>query len=289
VALADVSIPLGKGSWRRDRADAPDFALVNRFFEQNPTNTDEQAALIERPALVEFLEAGDGPGRRLFRQPGFADGALFHVSGPDFYKHSMNPATRVVTTTQITGVIAGDYAPDICATDTYLWITDGVDLMYTDGSAALTAIVTPDDIPMVSIDVFNGYVLCVQADSDRFYWIQPGAITIDGLDFATAERFPDKILQVRVVGDEFWLLGEKSIEVWRATGDGDAPFQRIEGRAFNFGIFGGTGVRLKDTSVICVADDGTVMNIAGVPIPISNPSVAERTRNAIFTAKENGL
>jgi hypothetical protein len=31
------------------------------------------------------------------------------------------------------------------------------------------------------------------------------------------------------------------------------------------------------------------MNIAGVPIPISNPSVAERTRNAIFTAKENGL
>jgi hypothetical protein len=289
LALADVSVPLGYGTWVRNRADEAEYALVNRFYEQNPDNTKEQSALIERPALVEFLEAGDGPGRRLFRQPGFADGALFHVSGQDFYKHSMNPVTRVVTTSQITGVIDGTGAPDICATDLYLWITDGIDLQYTDGTAALTAIVLPDDIPMISIDVFNGYVLCVQADSDRFYWIQPGAIIIDPLDFATAERFPDKILQVRVVGDEFWLLGEKSIEVWRATGDGDAPFQRIEGRAFNFGVFGGTGVRLKDTSVICVADDGTVFNIAGSPTPISNPSVAERTRNAIFTAKEAGL
>lgn len=287
--MAHVSVPLGKASWKRDRADESALNLVNRFFEENPLNTDEQAALIERPALVEFLDAGDGPGRKLFRQPGFADGALFHVSGPELFKHVMNPVTRIVTTSQISGLVDGDGAPDICATDTYMWIADGYTLQYTDGSAALTAITTPDDIPIVSIDVFNGYVLCVQSDSDRFYWIQPGAVTIDGLDFAEAERFPDKILQVRVVGDEFWLLGEKSIEVWRATGDGDAPFQRIEGRAFNHGIFGGTAVRMKDTSVVVVADDGTVFNIAGVPVPISNPSVAERTRNAIFTAKENGL
>jgi hypothetical protein len=77
--------------------------------------------------------------------------------------------------------------------------------------------------------------------------------------------------------------------VWRATGDGDAPFQRIEGRAFNFGIFDGTAVRLKDTSVICVAGDGTVMSIAGQPQPISNPGIAERTRNAITDAAEAGL
>jgi hypothetical protein len=286
--LAEISVPLGRSSWVRNRADEPVANLVNRFFEANPTNTDEQVALIERPALIDFLEAGEGPGRRLYRQPGFVGGALFHVSGPDLYKHVMN-ANRTVTTTQIVGTIAGTGAPDIAATYDYLWITDGTDLQYTDGTAALTAIATPDGIPMISLDVFNGYILCVQNDSDRFYWIQPGAIVIDPLDFATAERFPDKILQVRVVGDEFWLLGERSIEVWRATGDGDAPFQRIEGRAFNFGIFGGTGVRLKDTSVICVGDDGTVYNIAGNPTPISNPSIAERTRDAIFAAREAGL
>lgn len=286
--MADVSVPLGRFSWTRNRADEPPIALVNRFFEENPTNTDEQVALIERPALVELVEAGDGPGRRLYAMPGFTDGALFHVSGTELYKHVMN-ADRTITTVQITGVIDGTGTPDIAATNDYLWITDGVTLQYTNGTDALTAIVTPDDIPMVSLDVFNGYVLCVQNDSDRFYWIQPGAIVIDPLDFATAERLPDKVLQVRTVGDEFWLLGEKSIEVWRATGDGEAPFQRIPGRSFNFGIFDGTSVQMKDTSIICVADDGTVFNIAGVPSAISNPSVAERTRNAILIAKEAGF
>lgn len=277
----EVSVPLGVGNWVRNRADEPNIKVVNRFYETNPTNTKEQVALIERPALVEILDSGVGPGRRLFRQPGFSDGDLFHVSGADLYKHHMN-TDRTVTTTHITGTIAGTGAPDMAATRSNLWITDGTQLQYTDGTAGLTAITTPDDVAFSSLDVFNDYILCTVADSDRFYWIQPEEITIDPLDFATAERFPDKILQVRVVGDEFWLLGEKSIEVWRATGDGDAPFERIDGRAFNFGIYGGTAIRLKDTSVIVVGEDGTVFNIAGSPNPISNPGISESIRNAIL-------
>jgi hypothetical protein len=279
----EISVPLGIGQWVRNRADAPSVPVINRFFENNPTNTDEKVGLIERPALVEIIDVGTGPGRRLFRQPGFANGDLFHVTGADLYRHSMSLA-RIITSTQISGIIDGTGAPDMAATRSLLWITDGHSLQYTDGTAALTAITTPDDVAFASLDVFNDYVLCTVADSDKFYWIQPEATTISALDFATAERFPDKILQVRVVGDEFWLLGEKSIEVWRATGDGTAPFERIDGRAFNFGIFGGTAVRMKDTSVIVVGDDGTVFNIAGGPTPISNPAIAEKTRNSILAA-----
>lgn len=286
--MVAVNVPMGYRSHVRNRAAEAPIHLINRFFESNPTNPNEQAALIERPALVQIAESGDGPGRRLYTEPGFVDGALFHVSGSKLYKHEMEDDLSI-TSTQITGTIDNSpHAPDMAATRQYLFITDGATLQYTNGTAALAAIATPDSIPMVSLDVFNGYVLCVQNDSDRFYWIQPGAIIIDPLDFATAERFPDKILQVRVVGDEFWLLGQRSIEVWRATGDGDAPFARIEGRAFNFGIFDGTSVRHKDTSITCVAHDGTVMNIAGNPSTISDPSIAERTRNAIKIAIESG-
>jgi hypothetical protein len=282
-----TKVPLGVGSTVRNRADAPPISLINRFFESNPANLEEQVALIERPALVELLDAGSGPGRRLYTEPGFSDGDLFHVSDESLYKHHREDDGSI-TTTLIAGTIGNSpYAPDIAATPERLFITDQILLQWTDGASSLATIVTPDDIPMISLDVFNGYVLCVQSDSDRFYWIQPGAIIIDPLDFATAERFPDKILQVRVVGDEFWLLGEKSIEVWRATGDGDAPFQRIEGRAYNFGVFGGTGVRMKDTSVMLVAHDGTVFGVAGTPTAISNPSIAEQTRDAIKTAIDN--
>lgn len=282
------SVPLAPSSWVRNRADEPIGHLINRFFEQNPANQQEQVGLVERPALVEFLEAGDGPCRRLYRMPGFSGGDLFHVSGNKLYKHHME-TNRSVTTTQITGTVDGTGSPDIAATAAYLFITDGFTLQYTNGTSALASIATPDSIPFISLDVFNGYVLCVQNNSDRFYWIQPGELTINPLDFATAEKLPDRVLQVRTVGDEFWLLGEEVIEVWRATGDGDAPFQRIDARRYDFGIFGGTAVRMKDTSVCVVADDGTVYRIAGVPEPISTTSVAERTRDAIFTAIEGNL
>lgn len=283
-----TAVPLGHGSWVRNRAAETPWQLKNLYFESNPTNQSEQAALIERPALVSFLSAGDGPGRRLYRQPGFSGGDLFHVSGAELYKHHME-VNRTVTTTQITGLVDGTGRPDIAADYTRLWITDGVTLQYTDGSAALTPISTPDDIPMVSLDVFNGYIMCVQDNSDRFYWIQPGAIVIDPLDFATAERLPDAVRQVRAIGDEFWLLGDKSIEPWRATGDGDAPFQRIEGRRFDHGIFDGTAVQMKGASVICVSDEGTVYAIAGTEQAISDPSVSERTRDAIFAALSAGV
>lgn len=283
-----TTVPLGKESWIRDRAEEPAFALTNLFFEQNPTNQAEQVALIERPALVSFLSAGDGPGRRVFRQAGFSDTDLFHISGSELFAHHMN-LDRTVTTRQIAGLIGGFGSPDMAATDTYLWITDAVSLQYTDGTTALASITTPDSKAMISLDVFNGYVMCVQNHSDRFYWIDPGEVVIDPLNFATAERTPDWCLQVRTVGDEFWLMGEKTIEPWRATGDALAPFQRIEGRSFEFGIWGGTAVRMKDTSVIVVADDGTVFSVAGAPTQVSNPSVAERTRDAILAAKESGL
>ena len=278
-----VALPLALGSWVRNRANEPPWQLKNLYFEKNPTNQAEQVALIERPALVSFLSAGDGPGRRLYRQPGFSNGDLFHVSGSELYKHHME-VNRTVTTTQITGLIDGTGRPDIAADYSRLWITDGVTLQYTDGSAALTAITTPDDIPMISLDVFNGYIICVQDNSDRFYWTQPGAIIIDPLDFATAERLPDAASQVRAIGDEFWIFGYKSIEPFRATGDATAPFQRIEGRRFDHGVFDGTAVQMKGASVICVSDEGTVYEISGTEQPISDPSVAERTRDAILAA-----
>jgi hypothetical protein len=173
--------------------------------------------------LVQLLNVGDGNlGRRLFRQKGFAGGDIFHVAGFNLYRHNLNQF-RVITTTQITGIIQGTGAPDMCATNGYLFITDGTTLQYTNGTAALAAVDTSllaGGIAFSSVDVFNGYVIAVVAGSDRFYWLQPGSLQFQALDFATAEHFPDKILQVRVVGDELWMLGERSIEVWRATGTG---------------------------------------------------------------------
>lgn len=279
-----MEVPLGIAHYVRNRADLSGYPLVNRFFEENPGDQVKQTALIERPALVEYLEHGDGPGRRLYTQPGFCNSDLFHVSGEDLYAAHME-ANRTVTSRQIAGTIQGEGTPDMAATDTYLWITDGYELQYTDGTAALTSITTPDDDPMISLDVFNGYILCVRNNSDRFYWIEPNATTIDPLNFATAERAPDRVWQVRTWGDVFFLFGEKTTEVWRATGNGDAPFMRIQGRLFEQGIWGGTSLVTKD-GVFVIGADGTVYDISGAPRPISNPAIAEAMRDAIKAQRE---
>lgn len=276
-----VSVPLGVRQRIRTRADLPPIEVVNRFFEENPQNMKEQVALIERPTLQNFLEAGEGPGRRLYAQPGFSNGDLFHVSGGELYKHHMN-INRTVTTSQIAGLIDGEGAPDLAATYEHLWITDGITLQYTNGTAALVTVPTPDNIPFISLDVYNDYVICVQSESDRFYWIEPGEVTIDALNFATAERSPDWLLQVRTVGDLYWLLGQGTTEVWRATGDPDAPMMRIEGRLFDRGSWGGTATRIKD-SVVVVGDDGMIYDVQGAPVPISDPGIAELVRDAMKT------
>lgn len=282
-----VGVPLGIRDVARFRASAFPIHVENLFFEKNPINQVEEVALIERPPLIEILDVGPGPGRRVFKQAGFADNDLFHVSGDELWRHHRN-SNFTITSTQIPGFVDGDGTPDMAATYEYLWITDGFDLQYTNGSAALTPITTPDFKPMISLDVFNSYVMCVQNDSDRFYWIEPGEVSIDPLNFATAERTPDHVLQVRTVGDTFWLLGEKTTEVWRATGVIEAPFMRIEGRLFDRGIVGGTAIRVKD-SVIAIGDDGMTYDVQGGPEPISDPSIAERTRNAIRTFIDLGL
>ena len=81
-----VNIPLGRSDFRRSVSRSPFIRLRNRYFEQNPTNMVEQAALLARPALRRWLEVGDGPNRGLYSQPGSFNDALFVMSGRQLYR-----------------------------------------------------------------------------------------------------------------------------------------------------------------------------------------------------------
>lgn len=153
------------------------------------------------------------------------------------------------------------------------------------GDAAIWRVETPDNLGINSVAFIAGYVICVvsqgQGTNGRFYWIRPGESTINALDYATAERSPDPVISVRAVGDQFWLIGTNSTEVWYPTGQFDLPFLRTQGRVFDRGVWEGTDVQIKD-SVILVDQDGVVLEIAGGgPRRISNNSIEERIRYAM--------
>lgn len=170
------------------------------------------------------------------------------------------------------------------------------------GSATLTGggvhilrgVPTPDGVGIRSLTQVSGYVLASVAQSQLFYWINPGEVVIDPLNFAEKESNPDNIVDMLTIGDQALLCGEASTENWYATGDADAPFVPQEGRVFQRGVVAGSPVVVKD-SLILVGNDGVVYEIGytsggttsyGVN-RISTHSIEERIR--IELRSEQGL
>jgi len=152
------------------------------------------------------------------------------------------------------------------------------------GAPSVTQVDTPDDVGIISLGYIASYVVCVPAQGQgingRFFWIDPGETVIDPLDFATAERAPDPIYNVVVFGDQFWLPGASTTEVWYFTGNEDSPVLRLQGVTFDRGTWEGTALQVKE-SMIIVDNDGGVFQIAGGLKRISRPDIEERVRKSI--------
>lgn len=152
------------------------------------------------------------------------------------------------------------------------------------GAPSWFPVATPDDVGIISVGYIASYVVVVPAQGQgingRFFWIDPGETVIDPLDFATAERAPDPISGVVVFGDQFWLPGTSTTEVWYFSGNEESPVLRMQGVVFDRGAWEGTAVQVKD-SMILVDNEGAVFQIAGGAKRISRPDIEERIRQAI--------
>ena len=154
------------------------------------------------------------------------------------------------------------------------------------GDNQLSQVSLPDDAGAISVAHINSFVIVVPVQFEslgtigRFYWIEPGERIIDPLNFATAERSPDRINQVVTFSDMFWLFGDTTTEPWVTTGSPDAPMQRFQGIIFDRGSWEGTAVKIRD-SMIVVDEEGSVFLINNGQRRISNHSIEERIRKSI--------
>ena len=213
------------------------------------------------------------------------------IAGTDYSTalliHPLATATAVSSTTlTVTANAQGPSGNVIVTTETGANLAWGGGTMSGGGVEPLSQVIMPDDVGAISVAHINSYVIVVPVqfeDTDtvgKFYWIKPGEITVDPLDFATAERAPDKLLQVKVYGDLFWLAGQKTVEPWQTVGDLLSPMRRYQGILYDRGSWAGTVVQVKD-SLILVDEDGGVFQVAGGQQRISTPAVEELIRRAI--------
>jgi hypothetical protein len=116
---------------------------------------------------------------------------------------------------------------------------NGVHLLCVDGVKGYTlkfsdntfAQIADADFPVASYCAFQDQYLIVNSVNTGNFYLSglSDAIDWDGLDFAAAEGYPDKLVRLLVDHRELLLIGSQSIEGWFDSGDNTFPFARIQG------------------------------------------------------------
>lgn len=256
------AVPLGVKAYRRSDAMVPETRLVNMWLEKDESGVSPDGLMrVQRPGLTRIEDRS------------------FNIRGVG-YRSSLGQlltvSEQLYVDQQPKGAIAGFGLTPMVETPFYIAILGGGILYLYD--TAVQVVTMPNDAgEIVDIDQLNGYVL-ILTRSGKFYWIEPGATTVDPLNFATAESSPDMGVAIRRVGDEFWIFSETSVEPWQATGNLDAPFQPVTGRVYESGCLSRDSVRRFDNSVMWVTDSLQVARGGSVPAVVSDSGISERLR-----------
>ena len=264
------AVPLGLQSYNRARGIQPETRLVNLYLEEDDSGASpDQIYRLQRPGLTKLVTF-PAPIRGIYQSDNVLNSLTVVVAGDRLY------TTDLGTITDIGPITLDGDSVTIAATFERVGICTAGEFWSYDGET-LEQIELPDGQPIVDLDVINSYFVAGLSDG-RFFWLVPGASAWDALDFATAESLPDAIIAVRRLKDDLFFIGSRSIEVWQATGDANATFQRAPGRLIDRGCMSRDTVAMFDNSLVFVGEDGLVYRIADVPQRISTFGIEERIR-----------
>ena len=266
------NIPLGVGDWGSATQDVQRLKLHNMYVVPNPTTVDGLSR-VSRPTLTAQTTIGSGSISKIFQQNNVFNGDLLIVSGTTLYRTT----TPGLVSTSL-GTLSGTDIPSFAAIEGKVFVVRNGALYYTTGGA-LAAIAMPGAEIVQSIATINSYVIISVKDTQKFFWLEPGSVVVNALNFASAERIPDAIVDTQVIGDEVWFLGASGPEVWAPTGDVSPPFQRVTGRIYKEGCFSKDTVASTSIAglpaLLWVTDNKAVVKSQGAPQKVSNEAVEE--------------
>lgn len=261
------SIAYGASAYKRTNGNFPELKLINMFVEKADTS-ENQVALLSRPGLGLLATNGTGPINGLFSKRGTLSGDVFSISGTTLYRGTTSLGSVSACGTGVAR-FAGGYGEVL--------FTRGGKLMRYNGTAISTP-TFPDTANVTAVCFIGSLFVAVKGDTTaKFYWSAPlDGSSWDALDFATAEREPDSLLDIEVLGDNIWLFGQQSIEAWAHTGAADLPFSRLENVAFDKGIHSTGCVVPADNSLFFVGSDRIIYRVSDVPQRVSDHGIEGR-------------
>lgn len=267
------------------RSNFPPLTQLNMVAERTASQIQNPLALIVRPGLDAFAEVGDGPLRGINRKAGLFDEAAVVVSGDGVF--TLSPGGVV---TQKIGMLSTDKGRVQIALgrdsdgNSQARIADGQRLYLVSGNT-----VVPENFPSASetdgadsIAYIRQFWLAVKAGTQQVYYLVPGDTDWNALEFASAEYQPDPIIDIGILGDQIFLLGSASTEVWSLTGTTAPAIAPYGGLAWDLGCKGrDTVCNMRGMSLIWVTDKCEVVQSFGsTPQVISDNGLSEQIRKS---------
>jgi hypothetical protein len=268
-----MRIPFGTQSYQHQSLPLSAQRMVNCYLEPAPPHAKTFAAVIAAFGVAAFTTVGSGSlrGAKVVR------GTLYVVSGTSLYRVSSSGAATTLGTIAGTGFvfIEGD------ETNVMVVEPESQDGWYWNGTTV--AQITDTDWPgAVWLGYIDGYFAIIAPDSGQFFvTANRNPASIDALDFASAERYPDDLVTGIVDHGEMILFGTESGEGFFNSGNADFPLSRIQAASFEVGCLCPRGPQKLDNSIFFPGSDGRVYRLNGyVPQVISTPVVEQAIARA---------
>ena len=244
-----MKTPILGGSYVARSINAADNRMVNLFAEAIPEGSGGKEAgfLLRCPGLRLLATVGDGPIRGLW----VTNGVAYVVSGNKFYSLSTSYTSTLI------GTVSGSGPVSMADNGTQIFIACNPDGFIYNTSTAVFAQITDVDFPGAgSVGYLDGYFVFNEPDSQKF-WVTSllDGTSVDPLDFASAEGYPDNVIALIVDHREIFLFGTTSVEVWYDAGTPDFPLARIQGAFMEVGCEAAYSVAKLDNSVFWLGSD----------------------------------
>lgn len=227
--------------------NAADARMVNLYPEVIPEGGKEPAYLQRCPGMELIATVGTGPVRGLYN----FKNDLYVASGSEFFK-----VTPAITITKL-GDITGSGPVSIADNGTQIFLACNPDgYIYNSNTNVFQQITDPDFPGAVTVGYLDGYFVFNEPNSQRIWVTQLlDGLSIDPLDFASAEGSPDGLVSIIIDHREAWLFGTNSVEVWYNSGNPDFPLERIQGAYNEIGCIAPYSVAKLDNSVFWLGAD----------------------------------
>lgn len=229
-------------------------SLVNLFAETLPPDSKTPAVLYGTPGQVLFSSLPTGPVQGMI----IMDDLLYVVTGSAFYRVEWNGTYTNLGAVHCSGRVS------ITTNGIYVVFVDGYKGYAYSVAGGLVELQGEGWYPANTATHQDAYFIFNRASTGQFFFSGLLDITLDPLDYATAEAAPDDTIAIISDQRALWLFGQTSIEVW--FNDGSTPWVRMQGAYIERGIAAPHSAVKMDNGIFFLGDNGVVYRTNGYSI-----------------------